>query len=148
MRTPLVLSLNPAVDAEWRVDRVRWEEKNVLESETRWAGGKGINVARWLRHLGSFLSPVSVSPSATQWGRGLGGGGAFARSPGFTDGSVRLLLPLGGELGHGFARRLAAEKFERNHHSNPRRFENQRRRHHGGRQPDSLQSARTRAVPR
>jgi 1-phosphofructokinase len=51
-RHPLVLALNPAVDAEWRVDRIRWDEKNVLESESRWAGGKGINVARWLRHLG------------------------------------------------------------------------------------------------
>jgi 1-phosphofructokinase family hexose kinase len=78
-RTPLVLSLNPAVDAEWRVDRVRWEEKNVLESENRWAGGKGINVARWLRHMG---------------------------------GPVRLLLPLGGELGRELARGLAAEKFD------------------------------------
>lgn len=47
----LVLSLNPAIDAEWRVDRIRWDEKNVLSGETRWAGGKGINVARWLQHL-------------------------------------------------------------------------------------------------
>jgi 1-phosphofructokinase family hexose kinase len=111
-KTPLVISLNPAVDAEWRVDRVRWEEKNVLESENRWAGGKGINVARWLRHLGSFVAPVLLSPSATQWGRGLGGGGAFARSPRFKQSSVRLLLPLGGELGHELARGLAAEKFD------------------------------------
>ncbi len=48
---PLVLSLNPAIDAEWRVDRIRWDEKNVLSAESRWAGGKGINVARWLQHL-------------------------------------------------------------------------------------------------
>ena len=47
----LVLSLNPAIDAEWRVDRIRWDEKNVLSGESRWAGGKGINVARWLQHL-------------------------------------------------------------------------------------------------
>ena len=49
----LVLSLNPAVDVEWRVDTVRWEEKNQVLLERRWPGGKGINVARWLAHLGS-----------------------------------------------------------------------------------------------
>ena len=31
---------------------VRWEEKNNILEERRWAGGKGSNVARWLRHLG------------------------------------------------------------------------------------------------
>jgi len=49
----LVVALNPSVDVEWRVGRVRWEEKNSIESERRWPGGKGVNVARWLRHLGS-----------------------------------------------------------------------------------------------
>ncbi|MDB6018820.1 MAG: tagatose-6-phosphate kinase [Pedosphaera sp.] len=48
----LVLALNPSIDAEWRVDGVQWEEKNTIQAERRWAGGKGINVARWLRHLG------------------------------------------------------------------------------------------------
>lgn len=51
MRT-LVFSLNPAVDVEWRVPAVLPEEKNELRSETRWPGGKGINVARWLAWLG------------------------------------------------------------------------------------------------
>ena len=50
--TILVLALNPSIDAEWRVDDVLWEEKNNVSSERRWAGGKGINVARWLKHLG------------------------------------------------------------------------------------------------
>ena len=50
---PLVVALNPAIDAEWRVDRIRWDEKNVLAGESRWAGGKGINVARWLQRLGA-----------------------------------------------------------------------------------------------
>lgn len=50
--TALVLALNPSIDAEWRVDDVLWEEKNSVRSERRWAGGKGINVARWLKHLG------------------------------------------------------------------------------------------------
>lgn len=47
----LVLALNPSIDAEWRVEQVRWEEKNTVHAERRWAGGKGVNVARWLRHL-------------------------------------------------------------------------------------------------
>jgi fructose-1-phosphate kinase PfkB-like protein len=48
----LILALNPSIDAEWRVDDVLWEEKNNVLSERRWPGGKGINVARWLKHLG------------------------------------------------------------------------------------------------
>jgi len=48
----LVLALNPSIDAEWRVDDVLWEEKNSVHSERRWAGGKGVNVARWLKRLG------------------------------------------------------------------------------------------------
>ena len=47
-----VVSLNPAVDAEWRVPSVVPEEKNELTSERRWPGGKGINVARWLQWHG------------------------------------------------------------------------------------------------
>lgn len=50
---PLVLALNPSVDVEWRVPEVRREEKNDVLSERRWPGGKGVNVARWLRHLRS-----------------------------------------------------------------------------------------------
>lgn len=49
----VVVALNPSIDAEWRVDTVRWEEKNNVLSERRWAGGKGVNVARWLKHLGA-----------------------------------------------------------------------------------------------
>ena len=51
MKPILVVALNPSIDAEWRVDDVLWEEKNNVQSERRWAGGKGINVARWLKHL-------------------------------------------------------------------------------------------------
>jgi 1-phosphofructokinase family hexose kinase len=47
----LVVALNPSIDAEWRVSDVLWEEKNNVLSEHRWAGGKGINAARWLNHL-------------------------------------------------------------------------------------------------
>ncbi|MCF7668206.1 MAG: hexose kinase [Verrucomicrobia bacterium] len=62
---PLVLSLNPAVDAEWFVDDVRWEEKNIINRERRWAGGKGVNVARWLKFLGAspeLLLPLGGEP--------------------------------------------------------------------------------------
>jgi 6-phosphofructokinase 2 len=48
----LIVALNPSIDAEWRVNRFCWEEKNQVLLERRWAGGKGVNVARWLRHLG------------------------------------------------------------------------------------------------
>ena len=50
---PLVVALNPSVDVEWRVAGVRWEEKNAVLAERRWPGGKGVNVARWLKHLGA-----------------------------------------------------------------------------------------------
>ena len=87
----LVLALNPSVDAEWRVDQVRREEKNVIQAESRWAGGKGINVARWLQFLTSQMSagraPVSTPASAP-----------------------RLLLPLGGAPGDELALGLRAEK--------------------------------------
>lgn len=52
VRGGVILSLNPAVDVEWRLDRVLPEEKNEISRETRWPGGKGINVARWLGWLG------------------------------------------------------------------------------------------------
>ena len=51
----LVIGLNPAVDVEWRVGSIHWDEKNVVLGERRWAGGKSVNVARWLRHLGASL---------------------------------------------------------------------------------------------
>ncbi len=47
----LVIGLNPAVDAEWRVDHIQWDEKNNVLHERRWPGGKPVNVARWLQHL-------------------------------------------------------------------------------------------------
>ena len=52
----LVIGLNPAVDVEWRVASVHWDEKNVVLGERRWAGGKSVNVARWLRHLGARVN--------------------------------------------------------------------------------------------
>ena len=67
--TTLVLALNPSIDAEWRVDDVRWEEKNNVRSERRWAGGKGINVARWLKHLGG--KPKLLLPLGGKMGEEL-----------------------------------------------------------------------------
>ena len=60
----VVVALNPSIDAEWRVGRVLPEEKNEVLGERRWPGGKGVNVARWLRHLGhpaELLLPLGGS---------------------------------------------------------------------------------------
>ncbi len=46
-----------------------WEEKNNVRSERRWAGGKGINVARWLKHLGG--RPQLVLPLGGETGKEL-----------------------------------------------------------------------------
>lgn len=67
----LVLALNPSIDAEWLVADVLWEEKNNVQSERRWAGGKGINVARWLKHLGG--KPKLLLPLGGQSGAELAG---------------------------------------------------------------------------
>jgi len=67
----LVLALNPSIDAEWRVADVLWEEKNNFQSERRWAGGKGINVARWLKHLGD--DPQLLLPLGGKTGAELAG---------------------------------------------------------------------------
>ena len=67
----LVLALNPSIDAEWRLDDVLWEEKNNVQSERRWAGGKGINVARWLKHLGG--KPRLLLPLGGNTGNELAG---------------------------------------------------------------------------
>ncbi len=67
-----VVSLNPAVDVEWRVNEVVPGEKNELSSETRWPGGKGINVARWLKWAG--VPARLVLPLGGDTGRELGVG--------------------------------------------------------------------------
>ena len=69
MKRPVVVALNPSIDAEWCVDGVRWEEKNNVLSERRWAGGKGVNVARWLKHLGE--NPQLILPLGGTSGREL-----------------------------------------------------------------------------
>lgn len=56
----LILALNPSIDAEWQMRDVVWEEKNDVQSERRWAGGKGVNVARWLKYLGG--APLLLLP--------------------------------------------------------------------------------------
>lgn len=67
----LVLALNPCIDAEWRVKDVLWEEKNNILSERRWAGGKGVNVARWLKHLGG--KPLLLVPLGGRTGTEFAG---------------------------------------------------------------------------
>jgi len=67
----LIVALNPSIDAEWRVPEVRWEEKNNVQSERLWAGGKGINVARWLKYLGG--RPQLLVPLGGKTGDELAG---------------------------------------------------------------------------
>src|SRR5688572_23205770 len=67
----LIVALNPSIDAEWQVNDVFWEEKNNVQSERRWAGGKGINVARWLKHLGG--RPRLILPLGGKTGDELAG---------------------------------------------------------------------------
>jgi 6-phosphofructokinase 2 len=78
---PLVLALNPSVDVEWRVAKIRREEKNEVLSERRWPGGKGVNVARWLKHLGArprLLIPLG-GPTGKEISTGLASEGIDAR---------------------------------------------------------------------
>jgi len=79
MSSILVVALNPSIDVEWRVPRVRWEEKNSILSERRWAGGKGVNVARWLQQLG--LKPRLLLPAGGRNGSELIQGLRTARLP-------------------------------------------------------------------
>ncbi|HTI72535.1 MAG TPA: hexose kinase [Candidatus Limnocylindria bacterium] len=65
----LVVSSHPAVDVEWRVARVLPEEKNLILEERRWPGGKGINVARWLKWLGA--EPIILLPIGGDTGQEL-----------------------------------------------------------------------------
>lgn len=75
----LVVALNPSIDVEWRVRQVRWEEKNIVHSERRWPGGKGVNVARWLRHLGT--KPLLLLPLGGETGKELAEGLRQERIP-------------------------------------------------------------------
>jgi fructose-1-phosphate kinase PfkB-like protein len=84
----LILALNPSIDAEWRVEDVLWEEKNNVHSERRWAGGKGINVARWLKQLGG--QPQLLLPLGGQTGGELHG---YLRSENLPARIVRLREP-------------------------------------------------------
>lgn len=71
MTPALIVALNPSIDAEWRLDDVLWEEKNNVLGERRWAGGKGINVARWFKQLGG--EPLLALPLGGPTGRELAG---------------------------------------------------------------------------
>lgn len=77
----LIFSLNPSVDVEWQVSQVVWEEKNNILSERRWAGGKGVNVARWFHLLAHD-----------------------------TDFQCKLVLPLGGKNGEEMEQYLSTDR--------------------------------------
>ena len=99
----LVVALNPSIDVEWRVDAVRWEEKNTILSERRWPGGKGVNVARWLQHLG--CAPHLLLPTGGRNGEELLQGLKQARLratslklPGETRANIIVTSAEGGQL--------------------------------------------------
>jgi 1-phosphofructokinase family hexose kinase len=85
VKPALIVALNPSIDAEWRAKDVLWEEKNIVESERRWAGGKGINVARWLKHLGG--KPRLVMPLGGLTGKELA---AYVRAEAISAQIVRI----------------------------------------------------------
>src|SRR4030095_8548754 len=100
---PLIVALNPSVDVEWRVPSVRWGEKNEIQSERRWPGGKGVNVARWLKHLG--LQPRLLLPLGGRNGEEMAAGlqaerisTAVFRIRGQTRGNVIVTGPPEGQL--------------------------------------------------
>src|SRR5260370_10392524 len=102
-RQPLVLALNPCIDTEWRVDEVGWDEKTTVLAERSWAGGKGVNVARWLKHLRSvgaleYRSTGRLPPSQ------------HSITPPLRRSVPKLILPLGGQTGAELAHFLRQEK--------------------------------------
>ena len=46
------VTLNPSIDFIVRIDKVEIGEVNRMESDDKFAGGKGINVSRILQRLG------------------------------------------------------------------------------------------------
>jgi 1-phosphofructokinase family hexose kinase len=74
--------------------RLLWEEKNVIRNESRWAGGKGINVARWLEFFAGQNGSNRIRMPA----------GAAASNP-----RPHLLIPLGGAPGKEMADGMRAE---------------------------------------
>ena len=46
------VTLNPSIDFIVRIDKVEIGEVNRIESDDKFAGGKGINVSRILQRLG------------------------------------------------------------------------------------------------
>ncbi len=104
----LVLALNPCIDAEWRVEKVRWDEKTSVLAERRWAGGKGVNVARWVQYLACKVGQASRLPHQSNVRLGLARRPpALLRGAG---GTPALLLTLGGQAGAELARYLRSEK--------------------------------------
>src|SRR5207237_9428180 len=103
MKPALILALNPCIDVEWCVDKVRWEEKNSILSERRWPGGKGINVSRWLHYLRQLRSPVILPLPCPALAGGEGRGEGAVSSAGATR-----RLPLGGYTGTELDRLIAS----------------------------------------
>ena len=54
------VTLNPSIDFIVRIDKVEIGEVNRMESDDKFAGGKGINVSRILQELTILLRASSV----------------------------------------------------------------------------------------
>lgn len=57
----LTLTVNPALDRIFSVDRLVFEDRGYIESTTEAAGGRGINAARVLTRFGAVATAVTTS---------------------------------------------------------------------------------------
>ena len=55
------VTLNPSIDFIVRIDKVEIGEVNRMESDDKFAGGKGINVSRILQRLGIYNTATGSS---------------------------------------------------------------------------------------
>ncbi len=61
----LTLTLNPAVDVSLMTDRIIYDDRSYITSESYQPGGKGVNVARTLKAYGADVAAVSTHGGET-----------------------------------------------------------------------------------
>lgn len=61
----LTLTLNPAVDVSLMTDRIIYDDRTYITSESYQPGGKGVNVARTLRAYGADVTAISTHGGET-----------------------------------------------------------------------------------
>jgi 1-phosphofructokinase family hexose kinase len=62
----LTVTLNPAIDLTYSVDRLAFEDRSYINSKVEAAGGRGINAARVLTNLGAETLAMMPSGGATK----------------------------------------------------------------------------------